>query len=146
MNLCSDCLECFLLFAIRFFHLSTIIRTYLYTHIYNTISVFLKEHSRPFLLPNFVLILTSKYILSISSFFPMVFKQCLLSMQCCYKTKINQLTFVLMSVLMPHFKSQYLQCTNAYNIVTLNTFLDFVCHYLLSFLLISFVIIFFLFI
>ena len=34
VNLCSDCLECFLrLFAIRFFHLSTIITIYLCMHI-----------------------------------------------------------------------------------------------------------------
>ena len=38
VNLCSDCLESFLLFAIRFFRLSTIITTYLYMHVYNTIS------------------------------------------------------------------------------------------------------------
>ena len=36
VNLCTDCLECFLLFAIRFFHLSTIITAYLYMLIYNT--------------------------------------------------------------------------------------------------------------
>ena len=38
VNLCSDCLECFLLFAIRFFPSLFDNSTYLYRHIYNTIS------------------------------------------------------------------------------------------------------------